>query len=77
MKIAINQRSLFVEYTSKPGASIKVAGETRYINEKNGEKRPWPYPRKDSQPGPLIYSTADMKNQLNTLRNLNAEQVFY
>jgi PhzF family phenazine biosynthesis protein len=26
---------LQVEYTSKPGASVKVAGETRYISEKN------------------------------------------
>jgi PhzF family phenazine biosynthesis protein len=27
---------LQVEYTSKPGASVKVAGETRYIDETNG-----------------------------------------
>lgn len=27
---------LRVEYTSKPGASVKVAGETRYISETNG-----------------------------------------
>ncbi len=27
---------LFVEYTSKSGASVKVAGETRYISEENG-----------------------------------------
>ncbi len=27
---------LFVEYTLKPGTSIKVAGETRYISQKNG-----------------------------------------
>lgn len=27
---------LFVEYTSEPGARVKVAGETRYISEKNG-----------------------------------------
>ncbi len=27
---------LFVEYTPESGASVKVAGETRYISEKNG-----------------------------------------
>jgi len=27
---------LYVEYTSEPGASVKVAGKTRYISENNG-----------------------------------------